>query len=595
MSSELALITGHLKRSIDEVGFRAAMYDKPGLMFVSVGFIAVLAYDYPILGGLGTAALCAAVAMAVPSVGLALARPRLLRVHRRRTLLVSTLVWLGIGVTVGLVRATFAVSAGAGVRSFVLLMTTSIAGAMIWMPAIITSEYVVQQARHQVRRRAAYVELLASENGTHWRLSPQAEFRILVDTLRSSVLVEILRFRDQLLEITLAGTARSATMLAHKIAAFAANVVRPLSHRLHEPGGLVSVKVRYQTIFANAISGFLTLPIRTPFLAAALLVVTSGVDVVHNYGFIGGSVYTATMIVIAGVLTAVAAATAQLHRQVRATLQWLALAASGIVVFGTMAIVTNSWGSQFATTAAIAAPALVLGAFLVPFIVAVSQSTREIDMETSLLERQVQQREADIGAQDLRVRAASVLHGPVQGRLHAVSLVLTEVGRGTVRGEERQHALQRALDSLDQIIVDVSKLDDEAPRVNARALLSRLTEQWGGILEVSWSMSPMAERQLERADLGDVAHDVIVDMVTNAARHALAHAISLTIDVEQGRLAIRGVNDTHAIADAPVEASGLAFQRVRSIHGNWFIRSSRGEVTSLALIPLTPPGNRQAG
>lgn len=128
-------------------------------------------------------------------------------------------------------------------------------------------------------------------------------------------------------------------------------------------------------------------------------------------------------------------------------------------------------------------------------------------------------------------RVAHLLHGPVQGRLAAVAMLLTlEAGQdGT--GDDIPQARERCRSILDQVMIDLTRVrdgtfDDGQPLPDR---LAQLSERWAGLAVVSVEGDP----EVYRAASSDAGLSMwVFDIVEEGINNAVTHGHAARIDVE---------------------------------------------------------------
>lgn len=162
-----------------------------------------------------------------------------------------------------------------------------------------------------------------------------------------------------------------------------------------------------------------------------------------------------------------------------------------------------------------------------------SADRREIQLRaarTARVEEEVAALEVDMEAEYARVcaRTARLLHGPVQGRLAAISMALRLavdrhgfIDGGTIR-------TCRALADACSTDLDLLVRVDRSPAV-LEDMLRDLGTRWQGLLTLHWTLDPHVRALIDAdAALRTRVGDFIGDCATNACRHGAARHLSIT-------------------------------------------------------------------
>jgi signal transduction histidine kinase len=139
---------------------------------------------------------------------------------------------------------------------------------------------------------------------------------------------------------------------------------------------------------------------------------------------------------------------------------------------------------------------------------------------------------ADLREQGLALRAqvAQALHGPLQGRLAAISMALREHASATARGDlpELAPMIIRVEEVLVMATADVAAVFGESfPASSSVSFTDRLTEiriRWEGLVAVDVRVDTDVPPGFDR-----IISDVVEELVTNACRHGRAHAVEIEL------------------------------------------------------------------
>jgi signal transduction histidine kinase len=165
----------------------------------------------------------------------------------------------------------------------------------------------------------------------------------------------------------------------------------------------------------------------------------------------------------------------------------------------------------------------------------------------------------DIAAEKRRV--ALLLHGPVQGRLAAVALMLRlEAGQDS-RSNPHTQVQERCLAILDQVVVDLTRVlggtfDDGRP-LDER--LVEFAQRWRGLVTVSIALEPAVMYAIrDDPGLGMWVFDIVEEGINNAVTHGHATEVDVTISLKPGRIEVVVCDDGNGRIEGSSPGLGLA-------------------------------------
>ena len=172
-----------------------------------------------------------------------------------------------------------------------------------------------------------------------------------------------------------------------------------------------------------------------------------------------------------------------------------------------------------------------------------------------------------------REQVAELLHGPVQGRLAAVSLAIRLHMDSLQRGEDPSLSeLKRRVDHLlDETSRDLQRLGRE-PVHSSRDVAERLTAvviQWQGFLDLTVDTDALVVDVLHgHPDAAERLARCLDEAVTNASRHGGARRVMARCRIEEGSLLVLDVlDDGIGVIDSPT--AGIGLESVTASGGVW--------------------------
>jgi signal transduction histidine kinase len=202
-----------------------------------------------------------------------------------------------------------------------------------------------------------------------------------------------------------------------------------------------------------------------------------------------------------------------------------------------------------------------------------------------------------------RRRLASDLHDEIGQDLTAIILAVAHAQPGVTPAaqrdlEEAETMLRALVSKIRHLAQDLhpSTLSDLGLAEALRELLARVTRQTA--LRVQWqSPEPLSYLSPE---VEIAAYRIIQEALTNAARHAAAQSIIVTMKTRAKRLLIQVVDDGQGFDLAAInlaESYGLnnMRERARLLGGTFRLETTPGDGTRLTVeLPLTEPHAREA-
>lgn len=133
-------------------------------------------------------------------------------------------------------------------------------------------------------------------------------------------------------------------------------------------------------------------------------------------------------------------------------------------------------------------------------------------------------------------RLGYVMHGPIQGALHAAAMRLADTG---VPDPALIAAIRRDIDSA------FERLDlDSTSTASVQESFEDLASLWEGECAITWSVSQEADRAIVQSrSLAECVVEIAREAVGNAIRHGQSRAIHLNISVSEGILVLRCRDD----------------------------------------------------
>lgn len=435
----------------------------------------------------------------------------------------------------------------------------------------------------------------------------------LADAIAMVIIPEIGRLRDELAGMNDAPAITRLEELRTSVSAYSAEVVRPLSHELSPQGITTGESVlsvgnqnyaddsdrrsqgRVSEILGIIFSARINIPLAV--IASALLFVAqfnlgcTGVPAVASLSFLG-------IMLLGGLMARVT-----LLRKAPWSSLWLF--AVSILAFTSYRWVISTGGPscRWATSNWELAFANILAVLLLLLLSIVFEGARQ-NTETSVALKAVNleleeeahnlQRNASISHDQI----AHLLHGPVQGRLAAISMALNVHLAQVHRGEspsvaELREQINVLLDGVEGDVRNLISRSDAAPPPFPEFLES-LALRWRGLATLHISGNSEADSYLSRNSL--LAQHVIrsvEEAVTNASRHGNARRVDISyfcqpVDPNEPagdiQLVVNVTDD--GLGPASTVNPGLGLNSISAAGGQWALTA--GPVSGSQLRILWP-------
>jgi signal transduction histidine kinase len=189
---------------------------------------------------------------------------------------------------------------------------------------------------------------------------------------------------------------------------------------------------------------------------------------------------------------------------------------------------------------------------------------------------------------EVKDEIASVLHGPLQGRIAGIALALRlEDDNGGTDDAKREEHLSQMISILDLVLRDVQKLFeiDTVPDAKSIAIkLLDLKKSWQGIVEVYWEITASVYVNLEESKLDSVMN-ILYEAVSNAVRHGQARNIKIELEITGNVLEILVTDDGLGVSGDI--KSGIGLHKMAAIGANYSFNLARDKGAQLIVkLPL---------
>ena len=429
--------------------------------------------------------------------------------------------------------------------------------------------------------RQRQMRVLAAQQGRLIDMRAEAEGYVhyqsseLARIVEGVVSPEIVRLREDVLALDASADADRLQGIYDEIATYSNDVVRGISHEMSTPTVLPLLPdVRSDSdgrLMARLIGSARVNAPLTLLLALLLLLAQS------SWGCLG----VTSMAVSAFVVVTIAVGSVGLIGRLRRapwSLAWLMMSAA--LGFLAYRLVLDAGPEQclWASTPLESATGAIVGVVLFLGLTVVVEASMQAAARVEMLEvtnRDLSEITGRLNHLGLvtREQVAELLHGPVQGRLAAVSLAIRLHMDSLQRGEDPSLSeLKRRVDHLlDETSRDLQRLGRE-PVDSSRDVAERLTAvviQWQGFLDLTVDTDALVVDVLHgHPDAAERLARCLDEAVTNASRHGGARRVMARCRIEEGSLLVLDVvDDGIGVIDSPT--AGIGLESVTASGGVW--------------------------
>jgi signal transduction histidine kinase len=166
----------------------------------------------------------------------------------------------------------------------------------------------------------------------------------------------------------------------------------------------------------------------------------------------------------------------------------------------------------------------------------------------------------DNRSQELRKEIASILHGPLQGRIAGVALALRLIAADENASEEEKKTkldeIEKLLASVIHDVQELFKVEKSKTDPSIVIKLISLRRSWDGIATVKWTIEPHVFALLPAIYFKTVS-DILYEAVSNSVRHGGATAISIALNADDKNIILTIKDDGKGVSTSPIPGAGL--------------------------------------
>jgi signal transduction histidine kinase len=191
-------------------------------------------------------------------------------------------------------------------------------------------------------------------------------------------------------------------------------------------------------------------------------------------------------------------------------------------------------------------------------------------------------------SKELRKELASILHGPLQGRIAGIAMALRLIAtdQETSEGDKSKklEEIEKLLTSVMQDVQELFQVEQNQPEASIVIKLINLRRSWDGIAIVTWSIEPPVFAALPASSFQAVS-EILYEATSNSVRHGRAKAIAISLKVETNDLVMIVSDDGIGVSDEIKPGAGLRkFSELGSTYS--FAQNVIGSVQLTIRYPL---------
>jgi signal transduction histidine kinase len=429
--------------------------------------------------------------------------------------------------------------------------------------------------------RQRQMKVLAAQQGRLIDLRTGAEGYVqyqsseLARIVEGVVSPEIVRLREGVLALDASADADRLQGIYDEIATYSNDVVRGISHEISTPEVPPLVPDGRRESDGRLMAGLIgSARVNAPLtlLLALLLLIAQS-----SWGCLGVTSMAVSAFVVVTIAVGLVGHMGPLRRAPW-SLVWLMMSAA--LGFLAYRLVLDAGPEQclWASTPLESATGAIVGVVLFLGLTVVVEASMQAAARVEMLEvtnRDLSEITGRLNHLGLvtREQVGELLHGPVQGRLAAVSLAIRLHMDSLQRGEDPSLLeLKRRVDHLlDETSRDLQRLGRE-PVDRSRDVAERLAavvRQWQGFLDLTIDADALVVDVLDgHPDAAEHLTRCLDEAVTNASRHGGARRVMARCRIEEGSLLVLDVvDDGIGVIDSPT--AGIGLESVTASGGVW--------------------------
>jgi signal transduction histidine kinase len=395
-----------------------------------------------------------------------------------------------------------------------------------------------------------------------------AERSQLISAIQNSVFYQLDALKKQFSTLGINPRRTEIERLANELEEYSANTIRSLSHEIAEDVSNKSPIDRLSFVGSSkARNSFNAYQPYISFKFALLgLVLVGGNHQASLSGYKGFILQLAATLAIAPILLMGKIATRKLNPKNI----YLGFTSYLFTIFLSGYVLTVVAHSQFISNLEIRnlySPIIYSGRTLAGVVVAslvvtIVEARRKTvnDLVAMNAKLQVELDWMDSRSRELHRELASILHGPLQGRIAGIAMALRlNAVEENLGDDEKSRRLIEIENLLLTVINDVQalfKIEKNQPEASIIIKLINLRRSWEGIAKVKWTIEPNVFAALS-VNQFDVVSDILYESVSNSVRHGGASTVLISLSSDSSDLIFTVTDDGKGVSEKFIPGGGL--------------------------------------
>jgi signal transduction histidine kinase len=417
-------------------------------------------------------------------------------------------------------------------------------------------------------RRLAFAQTTLEKTAQQSQDQIIAERSQLISAIQDSVFYQLDALRKQFSTITGISKRNEIERLANELEDYSVNTIRNLSHEMASDTGSDKQVDRKSFIGSQNYKNFSQS--YQPYISFRLSVVTmiliGGNHEASLNGLNGFLFQMIATLAIAPILLV----GSNLTRKYSPKNIYLGFSAFLATIFasGYVLVVTAKWIHMSSFEQRNEYPPIVFsartlaGIILASLIVTIVMARRKtigdlVEMNKKL---QVDLDWMDNRSRELRKELASILHGPLQGRIAGVALALRLIAADEEATEDEKikklDEIEKLLTSVIRDVQELFKVEKNKTDASIVIKLINLRRSWDGIAKVKWTIEPHVFAVLS-ANYFKTVSEILYEAVSNSVRHGGATDVSISLNAGINNIILTITDNGKGVGTGPTPGAGF--------------------------------------
>jgi signal transduction histidine kinase len=166
----------------------------------------------------------------------------------------------------------------------------------------------------------------------------------------------------------------------------------------------------------------------------------------------------------------------------------------------------------------------------------------------------------DNRSRELRKEIASILHGPLQGRIAGVALALRLIAADEEATEDEKikklDEIEKLLTSVIRDVQELFKVEKNKTDASIVIKLINLRRSWDGIAKVKWTIEPHVFAVLTASYFKTVS-EILYEAVSNSVRHGGATDVLISLNAGINNIILTITDNGKGVSTAPTPGAGF--------------------------------------